>query len=155
MPIPKPILIIFLMPIFRPKAIILFVVKLGRKQKVYPKKVKKYREYFFCFDDILDTAFFTGYFSCFQIGSVKLLRWERAETVWKTLMIYILLNVSSNLFQQNAQIFLPPINIQSSIKVFTNDYRKLQTSEGNALVYITGYLLKKALAQHSCQICQE
>lgn len=67
----------------------------------------------------------------------------------------ILLNVSSNLFQQNAQIFLPPINIQSSIKVFTNDYRKLQTSEGNALVYITGYLLKKALAQHSCQICQE
>lgn len=39
--------------------------------------------------------------------------------------------------------------------MFTFDYRKLETTEGNALVYVTGYLLKKALIQHSCDVCEK
>lgn len=39
------------------------------------------------------------------------------------------------------------------LKVFTNDYQNLKSPEGNALIYVTGYLLKKCLGQHSCDVC--
>nr|CAH7731266.1 unnamed protein product [Callosobruchus chinensis] len=67
----------------------------------------------------------------------------------------VLVNISSDLIQQSTEICILPKETTKSIKVFTRDYRNLETSEGNAIVYITGYLLKKALLQHSCDICRE
>lgn len=41
----------------------------------------------------------------------------------------------------------------SPLRVFTNDYVNLKSPEGNALVYVTGYLIKKCLTRHSCDVC--
>lgn len=67
----------------------------------------------------------------------------------------VLLNLSSDILQFNANSFFEPKTPKKSIKVFTNDYRKLETSEGNALIYVTGYLMKKALMSHSCDVCEK
>nr|CAH7749994.1 unnamed protein product [Callosobruchus chinensis] len=54
----------------------------------------------------------------------------------------VLVNISSDLIQQSTEICILPKESSKSIK-------------GNAIVYITGYLLKKTLLQHSCDICRE
>ena len=45
-----------------------------------------------------------------------------------------------------------PINY-SSLKVGTTDYRELDLTPRNALTYVCGYLLKKCLDKHTCEIC--
>lgn len=67
----------------------------------------------------------------------------------------VLLNISPDLVEKCKEFVFPesiPIN---SLKVFTSDYRNLNSTDGNALVYVTGYLLKKSLLQHSCDVCLE
>lgn len=44
-------------------------------------------------------------------------------------------------------------NIHFILKLENNDYKNLETEEGNALVYVGGYFLKKCLLKHSCAIC--
>lgn len=44
--------------------------------------------------------------------------------------------------------------VYTPLKVFTSDYKNIETPEGNALVCVTEYLLKKSLLQHSCDVCQ-
>jgi len=40
-----------------------------------------------------------------------------------------------------------------SLQVGTVDYRKLNIPEANAYTYVCGYLMKKCLEIHSCQVC--
>lgn len=42
-----------------------------------------------------------------------------------------------------------------SIKISTVDYRKLNIPERNAYTYVCGYLMKKCLEKHECQVCIE
>jgi len=42
-----------------------------------------------------------------------------------------------------------------SIKIGTVDYRKLNIPERNAYTYVSGYLMKKCLEKHVCQVCIE
>ncbi|XP_060533864.1 uncharacterized protein LOC132706519 isoform X2 [Cylas formicarius] len=39
------------------------------------------------------------------------------------------------------------------LKVFTSDYRNISCGDGNTLVCVTEYLLKKSLFQHTCDVC--
>lgn len=39
------------------------------------------------------------------------------------------------------------------LRVFTSDYTNLKSPEGNAMIYVAGYLLKKCLLQHTCEVC--
>lgn len=66
----------------------------------------------------------------------------------------LLLNASPVIQQVNIFPPIPPVTC-TSIKVFTNDYKNLKTPEGNSLVYVTGYFLRKCLLQHSCETCEE
>ncbi|KAL5243519.1 hypothetical protein ACI65C_010929 [Semiaphis heraclei] len=40
-----------------------------------------------------------------------------------------------------------------SIKVGTVDYRKLEIPEKNGYAYVCGYIMKKCLEKHVCQVC--
>lgn len=65
----------------------------------------------------------------------------------------VLLSLSSDILEECNETFATSKTIYNPIKVTTNDYRNLETPEGNALVYVTGYLLKKSLRKHSCDVC--
>lgn len=55
---------------------------------------------------------------------------------------------------KNYEIFIKD-NLPQALKVNTNDYINLETIEGNGFVYVVGYLLKKCLQKHSCNVCQQ
>lgn len=63
----------------------------------------------------------------------------------------VLMNLTPDLINDCAQVL--PIPTNNPLKVFTNDYRDIKSAEGNALVYVAGYFLKKSLAKHNCDIC--
>lgn len=65
----------------------------------------------------------------------------------------VLLTVTPDVLQEYKNIDVPTLTNNSALKVYTCDYRNLSSTDGNALVYITGYLLKKCLLQHSCDTC--
>lgn len=66
----------------------------------------------------------------------------------------VLLSLTPELTEQCRYILArPDIPNYAPLKVFTRDYKNLKSPEGNALVYVTGYLMKKCLMQHSCDIC--
>lgn len=68
----------------------------------------------------------------------------------------VLLNMSLDYFDAfQTNSFSQSDSTRTYLKVFTKDYQKLETSEGNSLIYVTEYLLKKALNQHSCDVCQD
>lgn len=66
----------------------------------------------------------------------------------------VLLYINQNMTNCDLQklLFLPS-NTYAPLKVFTKDYANLTSPEGNASVYVAGYLLKKCLVQHTCQTC--
>lgn len=66
-----------------------------------------------------------------------------------------LIFISSNFPEQGPHTFLQPAVPRRPIRVFTNDYQILESSGGNALIYIAGYLLFKSAQQHSCDTCDE
>lgn len=62
----------------------------------------------------------------------------------------ILLAITPNILKKGT--FLQEKNIQVVLKIKSNDYQNLETEEGNALVYVGGYFLRKCLLKHSCDI---
>jgi len=54
----------------------------------------------------------------------------------------------------NAVLFLEksPFNY-SYLKIGTTDYRELDLTPRNAVTYVCGYLLKKCLDKHTCEVC--
>lgn len=64
---------------------------------------------------------------------------------------HVLLTITPELLEKSKTIIQEPNS--SPLKVFASDYRNLSSPDGNALVYVTGYLLKKSLLQHSCDVC--
>lgn len=64
----------------------------------------------------------------------------------------VLLNITPELLE-NCKTIIPEPTAKNPLKVFTSDYRNISSTDGNALVYVTGYLLKKSLLQHSCDVC--
>lgn len=65
----------------------------------------------------------------------------------------ILLAITPNLIQKGTFLQKKKVNFSPILRVQTNDYRNLATEEGNALVYVAGYFLKKCILKHSCDIC--
>lgn len=65
----------------------------------------------------------------------------------------VLLNLTPEYTKTCEEFVSIPTPTYTPLKVFTNDYSNLNCPEGNALVYVTGYLLKKSLIQHSCDVC--
>lgn len=66
----------------------------------------------------------------------------------------VLLNLSS----KTVEVPQVPIAVTpryNPLKVYSNDYQTLKTPEGNALIYVTGYFLRKCLLRHSCDTCLE
>lgn len=68
----------------------------------------------------------------------------------------ILINLTPDLMENSAQFtsVVTP-NTFTQLRVFTNDYKDKTTVDGNALVYVTGYLMKKCQLQHTCDVCNE
>jgi len=64
----------------------------------------------------------------------------------------ILLTITPD-FIQKIVYFEKKEGNKQILKVETNDYRNLLTVDGNSLVYVSGYLLRKCLLRHSCSIC--
>lgn len=64
----------------------------------------------------------------------------------------ILLTVTPDFIKKTVYLEKKEDN-KSILKVETNDYRNLLTVEGNGLVYVSGYLLRKCMIKHSCDIC--
>lgn len=54
---------------------------------------------------------------------------------------------------KNYECLVPTSNRYVPLKIDTRDYLDLTTSEGNALVYVSGYFMKKCLEKHTCDVC--
>lgn len=65
----------------------------------------------------------------------------------------VLLNATPDMLEEYKNIDVPILTNNSSLKVLTCDYRNLSSTDGNAIAYITGYLLRKCLLQYSCNAC--
>ncbi|VEN51003.1 unnamed protein product, partial [Callosobruchus maculatus] len=66
---------------------------------------------------------------------------------------HLLLNINSNTEKYSEILVEQDVSKVNPIRVFTSDYQNLRSPEGNGLVYVTGYLLRKCLIQHTCNIC--
>lgn len=65
----------------------------------------------------------------------------------------VLLNLTPEFTKCCSDVISMPTPTYTPLKVFTNDYANIKSPEGNAVVYVIGYLLKKSLLQHSCEVC--
>lgn len=54
---------------------------------------------------------------------------------------------------KNYECLVTTSNPYMPLKVDTRDYLDLTTAEGNALVYVSGYFMKKCLVKHTCDVC--
>lgn len=71
----------------------------------------------------------------------------------------ILTNISAD-NQNSVNIMFsdkPPFQFKNptSLSIGTVDYRELDIPEQNAFIYVCGYLMKKCLTKHSCDLCIE
>jgi len=46
-----------------------------------------------------------------------------------------------------------PFKFKNTLKIDTPDYRNLLIPEKNAFIYVCGFLMKKCIDKHSCEVC--
>nr|CAI5820409.1 unnamed protein product [Callosobruchus analis] len=65
----------------------------------------------------------------------------------------VLLNLTPACFEDYAEILSESRCVYILLKVFAGDCTNLKCPEGTAVLYITGYILKNCLMQHTCDTC--
>lgn len=67
----------------------------------------------------------------------------------------ILVTITPDLLKKTEFLNYKTTEKSRVLNIETNDYQNLLTEEGNALVYVGGYFLRKCLFKHTCATCTD